>query len=132
MDVGDIVYRYEHWADIIEKVKVIEDREDVVKIKSICAVSYDGESITNTYGELYEITDDLFYSSKEAYDAYCAKHGKRIKNYCEQIHTVEDLINFPLKHCIGNGEKYTDHEARHAYIDMAKKLLGIRINETRV
>ena len=111
MNVGDIVYRYEHWADFIEKAKILEIEGNVAKIKSICMVSYDDEPIANTYGQCYEITDDLFNSAKEAYDTYYLKQSKQIKNYCEEIHTVEDLINFPLNHCISNGEEYTNNEA---------------------
>ena len=44
--------------------------------------------------------------------------------YCSKINTIEDLVKFPINHCL-NGEEYTNNEAYQAYKIKVKELVGI-------
>lgn len=133
MEAGDIVYYYEYWSDSIIKAKVVEMGEYNVKVSSIGVVTYDDQLFVKFSEVSTRRIDRLFSSPKEAYDIYYREQNRRVESYCKQICTVEDLINFPLNHCISNDKEYVNKEARHAYINMAKELLGIeiKVNEKR-
>lgn len=130
MNKGDIVYYYEHWSKSIIKARILKIYEIkdilVAKIESICFVSYDNQIIDNAYGVSDRPVLELFNSAKETYDFYYGKQKERIEEYSKEICTIEDLIDFPLKHCLF-GEEYTDDAARQAYINMAKELLKIEL-----
>lgn len=128
MEAGDIVYYYEYWSDSIIKAKVVEMGEYNVKVSSIGVVTYDDQLFVKFSEVSTRRIDKLFSSAKEAYDIYYKKQNRCVESYCKQIYTVEDLINFPLNHCISNDKEYANKEARHAYINMVKELLGIEIN----
>lgn len=130
MNKGDIVYYYEHWSKSIIKGRILKIYEVkdilVAKIESICFVSYDNRIIDNAYGVSNRPVLELFNSAKETYDFYYRKQKERIEEYSKEICTIEDLIKFPLEHCLF-GEEYTDDAARQAYINMAKELLKIEL-----
>lgn len=130
MNKGDIVYYYEHWSKSIIKGRILKIYKVkdilVAKIESICFVSYDNQIIDNAYGVSNRPVLELFNSAKETYDFYYRKQKERIEEYSKEICTIEDLIKFPLEHCLF-GEEYTDDAARQAYINMAKELLKIEL-----
>ena len=142
MNIGDIIYYYEHWSNSIVKAKIeniyqtglyakrfdmdtkTKITEDVAKLKTICTVDYDGEEIYSFPGSCDRRITELYTSSESAYDAYCIEQNKRIKKYCSEINTIEDLVKFPINHCL-NGEEYTNNEAYQAYKIKVKELVGI-------
>lgn len=140
MNIGDIVYYYEHWSDSLVKAKIesiyqtglyakqfnadSKIIEDVAKLKTICTVDYDGEEICSFPGSCDRRVAELYTSAESAYDAHCIEQSKRIKKYCNEINTIEDLVKFPTNHCL-NGEEYTNNEAYQAYKIKAKELVGI-------
>lgn len=140
MNIGDIVYYYEHWSDSLVKAKIesiyqtglyakhfgtdSKITEDVAKLKTICTVDYDGEEMYSFPGSCDRRMVELYTSVESAYDAYCIEQSKKIKKYCSEINTIEDLIRFPINHCL-NGEEYTNNEAYQAYKIKAKELAGI-------
>ena len=142
MDIGDIVYYYEHWSNSLVKAKIesiyqtglyanrfdtdtkTKITEDVAKLKTICTVDYDGEEIYSFPGSCDRRIVELYTSAESAYDAYCIEQNKRIKKYCSEINTIEDLVKFPINHCL-NGEEYTNNEAYQAYKIKVKELVGI-------
>ena len=130
MNIGDIVYYYEHWSKSIIKARILKIYEikDILaaKIESICFVSYDNKIVDNAYGVSDRQVSELFSSAKEAYDFYYEKQKERIKEYSKEICTIEDLIKYPLTHCLF-GEEYTDDAARQAYVNMAKELLEVEL-----
>ena len=142
MNIGDIVYYYEHWSDSLVKAKIeniyqtglyakrfdtntkTKITEDVAKLKTICTVDYDGEEMYSFPGSCDRRIVELCASAESAYDAYCIEQNKRIKKYCSEINTIEDLVKFPINHCL-NGEEYTNNEAYQAYKIKVKELVGI-------
>lgn len=144
MNIGDIVYYYEHWSDSIVKAKIeniyqtelyakqfntntkTKIAEDVAKLKNICMVDYDGEKTYDFPGSCDRRIVELYTSAKSAYDNYYKEQNKKIKKYCSEINTIEDLVKFPINHCL-NGEEYTDNEAYQAYKIKVKELFGINL-----
>ena len=71
-------------------------------------------------------TDCIFKTREEAIKSY-QKHSEEIKEkYKSEITSLEDLLRFPLDHCL-NGEEYTDYEARQAYTEKINELTKFKI-----
>ena len=132
MKIGDIAYFYEHWSDSIEKCKIEELKEiDGVKaaeVRNIGTIDIEGDIICNTYGTSTRRIKDLYPSSTAAYDAYFKKSIENTNKYKNEIKTIKDLVAFPLNHCL-NGSEYTDYDAKAAYKQKVKELLGIEFDD---
>ncbi len=77
----------------------------------------------------FAATEECIFKTKEdALKAYKESSNKLIEKYKNEIKTLEDLIKFPLSHCIACGEEYTEEEAREAYKIRAKEITGIDID----
>ena len=48
------------------------------------------------------------------------------ETYRNEIQTLQDLLQFPLRHCIAPAEEYTDQIARDIYIERCEALTGIK------
>lgn len=125
MNIGDVVYTYNENLGILRgKIfKLIGDLAAEIKID--CIVSYCGNEIVKTNEHIhYAEISDIYLSAKDAYNSYCEESEKKIKEYCDEIKTIKDLINFSIENCL-DGCK--NEAARLAYIRMATKLLSIKI-----
>ena len=83
----------------------------------------------NTYGSYVVKIGDCYQTKKELLTAMKESHDKQVKEYCDSIRTVEDLVRF----CYGHNmcaEEYTDYEAKEAANIKAAKLLGITLDES--
>lgn len=138
MKPGDIIYYYEHWSDNIIKAEIektglyARDFSDdaqlnVVAVKMLCAVDYTGEELCKVPGSCCKKVSDLYESPQSAYDAYQIEQHTIIKEYCNEINSLEELLRFPLEHCL-YGEEYTDNAACRAYKIKAKELAGIDLD----
>lgn len=121
VNIGEIVYFQETWSGNIIKGTISQICEDGCRINCISHVDRDGKQIAKSYGEGGARFKDMFSTAKLAYEIVEKKENELIQKYCEEIKTLEDLINFPLSHCI-SGEEYTNWEARKAYELRAKEL----------
>lgn len=111
--IGKSVYYQEPWSGCIGKAKIIEIIDDtVVKLKC------------ETFGTRYYPIDKLYISVDELQKNMKEEFAKNVSALKGSIKTVEDLVIFPLMHCLC-GEEYTEHEAIHAYKAKAKELLNI-------
>lgn len=69
------------------------------------------------------------YPTKEALLAGLqTEYDKAVKDYCDSIQTVEDLVRFCYDHNF-SAEEYTNWEAKRAAEIRAKDLLGISLDE---
>lgn len=111
--IDQIVYYQEHWSGHIERAKIIEIVDDiVVKLKG------------TTYGTRDYHIDKLYTSVDELKKAIEEKFANDVQALKDSIKTIEDLLIFPLLHCLC-GEEYTEYEAIHAYKAKAKELFNI-------
>ena len=128
MKVGDVIYHYEQWSRNIMKGSVKEIGKDYIIVRDESAVDENGEEICYCPGEIYCDCKEvqLFTSAHAVYEEQLKIQQDKIKRYCEQIKSIEDLMKFPMNHCL-TGEEYTDYEARQGYIDRTYELLGITL-----
>ncbi len=122
--VGQTVYTYNHWSDVVEKGHVTEIQDAGVYVQSECAVDKNGNAICTTPGTGGAIFEDLYETALAAYAAQELKVHEKAAKYCEEITDVPKLLAFALDHCLC-GEEYTDYPAIKAYKASAKRLLGI-------
>lgn len=81
-----------------------------------------------TYGSTGAKIDDCYTTKEELLQALQAEHDNKVKNYCQSIQTVEDLVRFCYDHNF-TAEEYTDWEAKKAAEIRAKELLDITLND---
>lgn len=111
--IDQIVYYQEPWSGCIARAKIIEIINDtVVKLKC------------GTYGTRNYPIDKLYISVDETKKAIEEKFANDVQALKDSIKTIEDLLMFPLLHCLC-GEEYTEYEAIHAYKAKVKELLNI-------
>lgn len=73
-------------------------------------------------------TEDCIFDTREnAIAAHKTAFKLKVKAYCKQIKTLDDLVRFPIHNCI-NGDEYTDYPALEAYKIRAKELANVDIS----
>ena len=77
----------------------------------------------DSYGAFGTTEDCIFNTKEDAISAYKIAFETKVKSYCKQIKTLEDLVRFPVSQCL-NGEEYTDFPALEAYKIRAKEILN--------
>lgn len=127
VEINDIVYVICNDYGLLGKV-IDFFNDDVAKINGVGYTDKDGNQTESFLGTFGVSTEDVFSSAADAYDAIRKKHDELVQKYCDEIKTVEDLVNFPLEHCL-IGEEYTEYEAVDAYKIMVQKLLNISVND---
>lgn len=121
--LNDTVFFIEHWTGNVIKGTVTEILEDGVRIDCDVHVDEAGNDIDTAYGTSGARFDKIYASAKDAYTAKKQDFDKKTSEYCDKIRTVQDLVQFPLEHCLC-GEEYTDYPAIAAYRRRAKELTG--------
>ena len=129
--MGQIVFYYENWDDTVRKAtisKICEHENgrptESVKLSDIATVDYAGNYLCSICGTTHRHPADVYPTAKAAYEAAEKRNRNQVQGYCAMIRTVKELICFPLQHSLC-GTEYTDQQAREAYIQRAKELLGI-------
>jgi uncharacterized protein YukE len=89
-------------------------------------VNPNGEKTIGFPGKTAGMIDRIYATAAEAYEAKYERYNSKVKEYCDSIHTLEDLLNFPVKHPFGS-EEYTDDAAMEAYKIRCKELQNIEI-----
>lgn len=129
--IGQNVYVYESWSGNIIKAKVKGSRDpdtDIYNIDFIEIVNRAGQTVDTFGGTSCREAKDIWNTAEEAFAELDRRSERITECYIKSIKTVEDLILFPLQHCICGGE-YEDFEAEMAYKIRAKELLGIDVDE---
>lgn len=78
-----------------------------------------GEEDSYEYGTFRAFGNMIFPSYEQLESTLKQQHEEKVQRYYDSIKTLHDLMKFPLKHCIGCAEEYTDWIAREAYIKRA-------------
>jgi hypothetical protein len=134
---GQKIYYYRSIWDVVEK-GTVEDSTiltDVLgaatdhptEFKLIKNVHWDERvykdgTTASSFGNSAALLDNVFLTAKEAYESQNAiieKHKEELRN---GITGLEDLLKFPLNHCLC-GEDY-DYYAREVYEDICQKILS--------
>jgi len=126
INVNDTVYIYEHWSQGIIRASVVECLENAYEIKCKEFVDKQGNRISSSYGNMTVTINNIWKTVEEAFNEIEKRKLDEVSKYCDEIKTIEDLVLFPIRHCL-NGEEYTNYEALKAYKKRAKELLNIDI-----
>lgn len=84
-------------------------------------VSKDGTTFSSI-GSSAAVLDNVFLTAKEAYehqDAIIERHKEELRN---GITGLEDLLKFPLNHCLCGED--CDYDAKEVYEDICQKILS--------
>ena len=132
LNAGDKIFIFEHWSENIYQATVVkvyaENNTLYAQYTYDYLVDADGNEVkSGIHGSTSAAKfDDIWFSAKEAYTEIAERKAKLVKEYCDEIVTVKDLLEFPLNHCF-DGEEYTDYEAIEAYKIKTKELLDIEV-----
>lgn len=135
---GQTIYWYRNIWDVVEK-GTVEDptiitdvlgaaTDHPVELKLIKDVHWDERvyedgTTASSFGNSHALLDNVFLTAKEAYEAQNAVIEKHKNELRDEINGLEDLLKFPLKHCLC-GDEYTDEYAREVYEDVCQKILS--------
>ena len=122
--IGDIVYFEDTWAGSIcmgvvswcsvsDQMYLVDKKNFVDRHGNNIGECFKHNSLKFKEGLLFSTIDEAFAASV-----------KRIEDYCEEIKTNNDLLRFPLEHCLF-GCEYINFEAVKAYKIRCKDLTGI-------
>lgn len=126
LKLHDKIYYEDTWANDIIEAEIVAIGIKTVEIHDLWHINKNGKRNEKSYGVRQLLIDDVYTSYEEAYNARNEKASKAVKAYCDAINSVEDLVRFPLQHCL-NGEEYTDYNALKAYKIRAHELLGVEL-----
>lgn len=127
---GQVVYVYEIQPDSIVKAVIVDKNifNDGYSIRYQSIVDRDGNEIVDMVGDSCRESSEIWKSAADAYAARDKKHQEKLAAYKNKIKDMKTLILFPLDHCL-NGEEYTNYDARTAYKERAKELLGLDLDK---
>ena len=120
--IGDVVYVNSFW-NVAERCKIVSDKErkkNGDEAYSVCSLKMGG-----SFGAS---VDNIFSTKEDALAAYKRKSEEIVAKYKKEIKNLNDLLEFPLNHCL-NGSEYTDDDAIQAYKAKALELTGIVLGE---
>lgn len=106
---------------IAEKCKITDYIENEPEIKQSAYMVHSLE-IGGTFGVL---EDSIFATKEEAVQDAVLKSKEQTEKYCKEIKNMDDLLKFPLDHCLCGD--YTDYEAKQAYKIRVKEIVGLNL-----
>lgn len=125
--VGDIVYcndlKYSGELGIKMKILEIDQKSHVVDVYKVELL----DNIIGGCGIEYVYWDDIFDTEEDAIIQGKKEFNRLITNYKNKIHSVEDLLLYPLKN-FDICDEYTDQEAVIAYVEKVKELFNIDLS----
>lgn len=123
---GQALFFKDSWSNqVIKGIVTCTDNERAAGIHCICFVDDDGHRVTPTYGDTNVIYADLFETAKTAYAEIEKLSGMRIADMKQKMHTVEDIVRFPMENCICGED--ADSDAVTAYRERCRELLGVTL-----
>lgn len=115
---GDPCFFLASWSGAVTKARISEIHNDPHPYARLVCLE-------PAPGDTCRCLDELFLTSRDAQDAAVSASNGRRDAFESEIRTVEDLVRFGFEHCVCRAEEYTDWEARDAYKNRAKVLLGL-------
>ena len=71
-------------------------------------------SIETRYGTFAVPIYNIFKTKEDREQDRIKRHNKKVREYCEKINDITDLVFFMFDHNVALAEEYTDWEAREA------------------
>lgn len=129
MKIGDIVFIDENQLYTVVQAEIIgiengDHVNDIIRLKCLNVVNRNGEIVCKTYGNTKRLQQNVYLTVNDVFTTIDAKSNERVKQYCEEIETVYDLLDFALNHCLSDDEN-PNQNAVTAYKIRAKEILGV-------
>jgi len=125
--VGDIVYcndsRYSGELGIKMEILEIAQKGYVPDVYRVTPL----DNILGGCGIEYVFPDEIFDTEEDAIIQGKKEMNKLIMKYKNKIHSVEDLLLYPLKN-FDISDEYTDQEAIVAYVEKVTELFDIDLS----
>lgn len=116
----------------IEKVELIkrdsESKDKYVEVHHRGTVDYNGNEICPASGKSFVRREDLFFTLEEAVAFAKKKDEDTFRRYTEEIKTLKDLVEFPIRYSFNDEDGCQDGLIVDAYKKRAEELLGIQLD----
>lgn len=132
--LNQTVYHIDRYTDTIIRCRITAIKPYAVPDQQILTLNdmmMMSDSNTESYripGTRQTLTSHVYPSFKAALLAKQQNTKNLKETYRNEIQTLQDLLQFPLRHCIAPAEEYTDQIARDIYIERCEALTGIKPN----
>ena len=130
--LNQTVYHIDRYTDTIIRCRITAIKPYAVPDQQILTLK-DMMMMSDSNTESYRIPGTQQTLSSHVYPSFEAAllaKQQTTKNleetYRNEIQTLQDLLQFPLKHCIAQAEEYTNQIARDIYIERCEALTGIK------
>lgn len=132
--LNQTVYHIDRYTDTIIRCRITAIKpyavpdQQILTLKDMMMMS---DSNTESYripGTRQTLTSHVYPSFEAALLAKQQTAKKLEETYRNEIQTLQDLLQFPLQHCIAPAEEYTNQIARDIYIERCEALTGIKPN----
>lgn len=131
--LNQTVYYIDRYTDAIIKCRITaikpydkQPDQQVLTLKNMMMMS---DSNTESYripGTRQTLTSHVYPSFEAALLSKKQNTKNLEETYRNEIQTLQDLLQFPLRHCIAPAEEYTNQIARDIYIERCEALTGIK------
>lgn len=131
--VNQTVYHIDRYTDTIIKCRITaiepydkQPDQQVLTLKDMVIMSDNNTESYRLPGTRQAFSSHVYPSFAEALLAKQQNTKNLEETYRNEIQTMQDLLQFPIKHCIAAAEEYTDLTARKIYIERCEALTGIK------
>lgn len=131
--VNQTVYHIDRYTDTIIRCRITaikpHDKHPDQQILTLKDMMMMSDSNTESYripGTQQTLTSHVYPSFEAALLSKKQTAKKLEETYRNEIQTLQDLLQFPLRHCIAPAEEYTNQIARDIYIERCEALTGIK------
>ena len=132
--LNQTVYYIDRYTDTIIRCRITAIKpyavpdQQILTLKDMMMMS---DSNTESYripGTQQTLTSHVYPSFEAALLSKKQNTKNLEETYRNEIQTLQDLLQFPLRHCIAPAEEYTNQIARDIYIERCEELTGIKPN----
>lgn len=124
--IGQEVWFFEPWAEDIHRAKITALGETEVSARNPEKYPY-ADIHWDDGGDSSCLLKDLYASREELQNKLKKEERKKIAEIKDSIKDAGDLVRFMYDHCVACAEEYTDWTARRAVKEIAKEMLGLKL-----
>lgn len=124
--IGQKVWFFEPWGKCIHSAKITALGETEVSVRNPEKYPY-ADIKWDDGGNSDCLLKDLYASREELQNKLKKEERKKIAEIKDSIKDAGDLVRFMYDHCVACAEEYTDWTARRAVKEIAKEMLGLKL-----
>lgn len=130
--LNQTVYHIDRYTDAIIRCRITAIKpytvpdQQILTLKDMMMMSDNNTESYRIPGTRQTLTSHVYPSFEAALLAKQQNAKNLEETYRNEIQTLQDLLQFPLRHCIAPAEEYTNQIARDIYIERCEALTGIK------